>query len=303
MRRTGVAVTAAVVAALVALSGCGAPGGTDGDLVDGWSAMAAPEGFTPPAEACHTAGFTDVQARSAYESVDCDQPHRTETIAVGEFTAEAAAATAPPATGTAGAQSAYRDCDTKAIAFTGGDWRAARLWLGVTHPTPAAWTGGARWYRCELLEVTSIEDDGDVVARTGSLRSALTDQASPLRLSCYGVQLDDAGAIDTMPARSCSATHNAEFVGVWTAGELPYPKEGTQWVPFHTGCRELIARYVGVPNDKNLEFRTGVISLPGGEDVWSDGDRGVRCYLWVADAAFTASIKGGGDKIMPIQYE
>ncbi len=271
MRRTGAAAVAVATAVALgaALTGCGAPDGTDGDLTDKWPELAAPSGFTPTPDACHVAGFADVQARSAYEQVDCDRPHKTETVAVGTYTGDEAVATAPPAPGTAGAQDAYADCDALTVAFVGGDWRTARLWIGVTRPTPAAWTGGARWYRCELVEVSSIEDDGDLVNRTGSLRSVLTDQASPLRLTCYAVQLDAAGAIDTMPARSCTAVHNAEFAGVWTAGELPYPKQGAEWVPFHAGCRALIAKYVGVPNDKNLEFRTGVVSLPGGPDVWA----------------------------------
>ena len=228
MRRTGVAAALAIVLTAI-LAGCGAPAGVDGDLTDGWSAMAAPTGFTPPAGACHASGFDEVGTRSAYEQVDCDQAHRTETVAVGAFTGDLATAAAPPASGSAGARAAYQDCDARAVAFVGADWRTARLWLGVVQPSPAAWTGGARWYRCDLVEVTSIEDDGDLVDRTGSLRSALTDRASPLRLTCYGIQLDAAGSIDTMPRRSCTAVHNAEFVGVWTAGELPYPRTGAPW--------------------------------------------------------------------------
>jgi hypothetical protein len=60
---------------------------------------------------------------------------------------------------------------------------------------------------------------------------------------------------------------------------------------------------VGVPVDANLEFRTGVVSLPGGPDVWAAGDRGVRCYLWLDAAKLTASLKGKGPKAMPVQYE
>ena len=41
--------------------------------------------------------------------------------------------------------------------------------------------------------------------------------------------------------------------------------------------------------------------LPGGEDVWKLGDRGVRCYLWLDAAELTASLKGKGDKGLPVQ--
>jgi hypothetical protein len=174
----------------------------------------------------------------------------------------------------------------------------------VTHPSAAAWTGGSRWFRCDVLEISSIEDDGGLVQRTGSLRDALQQAASPLLLTCYAVQMDTNGAIGTMPDASCAAKHSAEFVGVWYAGvAAAYPKTDAQWATFHTGCRKLIATYVGVPDDPDLQYRTGVVSLPGGEDVWALGDHGVRCYLWVDDATLTSSLKGKGPTALPIQYK
>jgi hypothetical protein len=53
----------------------------------------------------------------------------------------------------------------------------------------------------------------------------------------------------------------------------------------------------------DLEFRTGVVSLPGGEDVWAAGDHAVRCYLWLDSAKLTSSLKGRGVKALPVQYE
>jgi hypothetical protein len=198
---------------------------------------------------------------------------------------------------------AYQDCDTKTTEYVGAAWRTGRLWIGVVQPSPQAWTGGARWYRCEVIEISSIEDDGGLVQRTGSLRDALASSASPLRLTCYAIKLDAKGAIDTMPAVSCVTTHNAEFVGVWFAGDVPYPEAGGDWTTFHNGCRKLIAAYVKVPVDANLEFRTGVVSLPGGPDVWAAGDHAVRCYLWLDAAKLTTSLKGKGPKALPVQYE
>ena len=49
---------------------------------------------------------------------------------------------------------------------------------------------------------------------------------------------------------------------------------------------------MGVPDDADLEFRTGVVSLPGGPDVWAAGDHAVRCYLWLDAAKLTTSLKG-----------
>jgi Septum formation len=294
---------AAALISLLLLTGCGNPGGVDGDLTDGWAAIGAPTGFIPVAGTCHLANFSLVGTRTAYEEVDCDLKHRTETVFVGEYPDPAAEAAAPPAEGSAGARAAYRVCDAQTTEFVGAPWRTGRLWIGVTHPSPAAWTGGARWFRCEVLEISSIEDDGGLVMRLGSLEDALKTTSSDLRLTCYAIQLDSAGAISTMPSAGCNATHNAEFVGVWQAGSLPYPKTDEQWADFHDGCRKLIATYTGVPDDADLQYRTGVVSLPGGEDVWALGDRGVRCYLWLDGASLTSSLKGKGTTALPVQYK
>ena len=302
--RTRLGITAASSLLVLLAGGCGNPGGVDGNLTNNWEPIGAPVGFTPSADTCHLANFAVVGTRNAYEEVDCELKHRTETVYVGTYEEPAAEADTPPAEGSAGARVAYRTCDTEASGFVGAPWRTGRLWIGVTHPSPEAWTGGARWFRCELLEISSIEDDGGLVLRTGSLRDALQDRASPLRLTCYAIKLGTGGAIDTMPPARCTGEHNAEFVGVWTAGEdLAYPQEDSQWPKFHDGCRKLIASYVGVPDDADLQYRTGVVSLPGGEDVWALGDRGVRCYLWLDGTALTSSLKGKGTKGMPIQYK
>ena len=297
------AAVAAYLTAIAVLAGCGNPGNVDGDLVNDWTPISAPEGFTPQAGTCHLASFAEAAARDAYETIDCALQHRTETVYVGRYGVPASDADRPPAKGSAGARAAYRECDLKTTAFVGAPWRLGRLWIGVSHPTPDAWTGGARWFRCEVVEVSSIEDDGGLVQRAGSLRDVLKPAASPLRLACYAIQLDPTGAITTMPVSRCATKHNAEFVGVWYAPALAYPKKDSQWEKFHDGCRKLIASYVGVPIDGNLEFRTGVVSLPGGEDVWASGDHAVRCYLWLDSAELTSSLKGKGAKALPIQYE
>jgi hypothetical protein len=300
--RTRLGITA-VLGTLVLLAGCGKPGGVDGNLVNGWAPIGAPNGFTPAAETCHLANFAQIGPRATYEQVDCELKHRTETVYVGTYPTPAADSDAPPADGSAGAREAYRSCDLKTTEYVGGPWRTARLWIGVTHPAAAAWTGGARWFRCDVLEISSIEDDGGLVQRVGSLKDAVSATASPLLLTCYAIKLDANNAIDTMPAAACAAQHNAEFVGIWYAGDLAYPQKDAQWAKFHDGCRKLIATYVGVPDDADLQYRTGVVSLPGGDDVWALGDHGVRCYLWLDGAALTASLKDAGAKALPIQYK
>lgn len=301
--RTRLGVTAALILLAVLAGGCGNPGGVDGVLVDDWGVIGAPTGFQPAPDTCHLANFAPIGTRATYEEVDCELRHRTETVYVGTYESPAAEADTPPAEGSAGARAAYRTCDEQTTDYVGGPWRTGRLWIGVTHPSAAAWTGGARWFRCEVLEISSIEDEGDLVLRPGSVKDALRSSASALRLTCYAIELDKAGQIAKMPAASCAAKHNAEFVGVWDAGDRAHPKKGGSWAAFHDGCRTLIARYVDVPDDKDLQFRTGVVSLPGGEDVWALGDRGVRCYLWLDGAELTSSAKGKGGDLLPIQYK
>jgi hypothetical protein len=294
---------AALSALLLSAAGCGLPGGVDGDLTNGWAAMAPATGFEPETATCHGANFNTVGARNTYDEIDCKLQHRTETVYVGTYESPAADADEPPADGSAGARSAYKTCDEKTTTYLGGQWRNARIWIGVTHPTTAAWTGGARWYRCEALELSSVEDDGGLVQRVGSLQGVLADGGSELMLGCYAVAMDSSGAIAGMPGVACSAKHNGEFVGVWYAKDLAYPKDDAAWTKFHDGCRGLIATFASVPDDKDLQYRTGVISLPGSSDVWRQGDFGVRCYLWLDGTELTATMKGKGATALPVQYK
>ncbi|MCU7722406.1 septum formation family protein [Actinoplanes sp. KI2] len=285
------------------LAACGMPGGVDGDLTNGWGAMEPATGFQPAAGTCHGANFDPVGSRWTYEDVDCKQQHRTETVYVGTYNSPAADAAEPPAAGSDAAKAEYRICDRQTTTYLGGPWRTARIWIGVTRPTAAAWTGGARWFRCEALELSSVEDNGVLVQRTGTLRNALAGGPSDLRLTCYAVATDSSGAIAGMPGVGCSAKHNAEFAGVWYAKGLAYPKDAKAWSTFHDGCRAVVASYVKVPNDKDLQYRTGVISLPGSAEVWQAGDHGVRCYLWMDGAELTSSLQGKGAKSLPVQYK
>ena len=129
------------------------------------------------------------------------------------------------------------------------------MWIGVTQPTKAAWTGGARWYRCEVLVSSSVEDDGGLVQRVGSLKDALDEPKSPLLLTCYAVQLDKDGKIGTMPAASCARPAQRRVRRVLGGrGDFDYPETSKEWDAFHDGCRELIASYVEVPDDADLQY-------------------------------------------------
>ncbi|MEV1144028.1 septum formation family protein [Micromonospora sp. NPDC049799] len=296
MRRAWRAVVAAVaVGALV--GGCGAAGGVDGDLTDDWAALPAPGPFTPAAEVCHEADFTETVTLAAYAPVDCAFPHRVETVHVGSFPS---ARPAPPPGGSTELRGAFTECDTRATGYVGDDWRAGRLRLSVALPTVPAWTAGSRWYRCDLSEVTTVEAGAAVVARTGSLRDLLKSP-SPLRLGCQQSRGGStAGSLTLVPVE-CGTRHDAEFVGVWRAPDRPYPTRNADWAPLYDGCRTVLGRYVGVPDDPALKLRSAVVVRPPGAGRWRVGDRGVRCYLRLSDRTVTASLKGAGPAGLPVR--
>ncbi|MEH0938415.1 septum formation family protein [Micromonospora psammae] len=296
MRRWWRAVAVSGLAAL-ALTGCDTPAGGDGDLTDDWPALAAPAGFVPAVGACHP-GVQDVGWLGGWNPVDCAGPHRAETLHVGTLTGAAAAGAAPPPVGSAGMLAARGECDREIRRAVGGDWRSARLGLAVVFPSPPAWTGGARWFRCDLTEIRSIDEPG-ARTRTGSLRGALTGDTD-LRLRCFNpkVRGDD---VEAMVPASCAARHHAEFVGVWQAPELSWSELARGGTRVHRGCAALVARYTGVPNDGNLRFRAGSIFYHPLEREWRSGNRGVQCFVWVADRTLTRSVKGVGPKGLPIR--
>jgi hypothetical protein len=293
--------TALALAGVVGLvlGGCGAPGGADGNLVDDWAAIGEPKMFVPTPETCHPADFVETVYLSSYFPVDCSVSHRVETVHVGTFTGALDSA-APPARGSAPRRAAYAECDRQARGFLGADWRVARLWLGVAIPSERAWLAGARWFRCDLVEMIEVEENNISTTRTGSLKGALRSPG-PLHLTCYHTTLDRNDQIDRMPAVDCDERHNSEFAGVWRAPEdLGYPDAERDWQDFYDGCYRVVARYVEVPQS-SVRFRTGIVALPGRPDDWEAGDRGVRCYLWISDGRFTRSLKGAGPAGLPIR--
>ncbi|MGW4498627.1 septum formation family protein [Micromonospora sp. NPDC004336] len=297
MRRSMTTLLAAVTTAAL-LVGCAGSAGLDGDLVDDWAALPAPGPFTPAAGVCQAADFADVVTLAAYAPMDCAAPHRIETVHVGAFPADRAT---PPATGSAELRGAFAECDARATGHVGDDWRAGRLRLAVALPSAAGWAAGSRWYRCDLAEVSTVEAAATVVIRSGSLRGALAGP-SPLRLGCQRARAS-GGAVRALLPVDCATRHDAEFVGVWRAPDRAYPSRAADWAPLYAGCRSVLGRYVGVPDDADLRFRSGVVVRPPGAGRWRVGDRGVRCYLWLDNRTVTGSLRGAGPAALPVRTE
>ncbi|MFC4146694.1 septum formation family protein [Micromonospora mangrovi] len=295
MRRAMTTLVAALVAGAV-LGGCAATGGLDGDLTDDWAAPPAAGAFTPAAGVCQVVDTGGTLTLAAYEPVGCDLPHRVETVHVGVLPTARATV---PVVGSPELRGAFADCDTRASGYVGDDWRAGRLRLAVALPSAPGWAAGSRWYRCDLTELTTVEEKAEVVTRTGSLRDALKGP-SALRLGCQQTGLS-ARRVQTLTPVTCTGRHDAEFVGVWKAPDRPYPRKDADWAPLYTGCRGVVATYVGVPNDALLRFRSGVVVRPPGPGRWTAGDRGIRCYLWLSDRTVTASLKAAGPTGLPVR--
>jgi hypothetical protein len=293
-----VAVAAAGGLSAGVLAGCSLPAGVDGKLVDDWAAVSEPKSFTPPAEVCHDADFTASASLASFNPVECTKPHRTETIFVGTFTA--AGLSSPPASGSDELRDAYAECDKKVRDYLGSDFRTGRLWLGVAVPSSKGWKGGSRWFRCELAEKRDHENLGDTVRRTESLKGALR-RSGPLNLACYQVKAQKDGRIDSRNPVICDRTHNSEFAGVFTAPVEAYPNSQSDWDKMHAACRSTVAKYVRLPDDGNLRFRTGTVVVPGSPEDWQMGNRGVRCYLYNSGKTFTRSLKGAGPSGLPVQ--
>lgn len=194
-------------------------------------------------------------------------------------------------------RAAQAGCDTAVNKAVGADWRSGRLGLTVVLPSPPAWSGGARWYRCDVTEISSI-DDTAVDLRTGSLRGALSG-AAPLAYRCFNPKMVKDN-IDEMVPVSCTAKHHAEFVGVWQAPDTSYAEFTRGTKRTHQACQTMIARYAKVPDNSQLDFRAGTIYYQPYEEEWRNGNRGVQCFLWISDRNLTRSMKNAGTKGLPV---
>ncbi|PWR08468.1 hypothetical protein DKT68_15825 [Micromonospora acroterricola] len=295
MRRWLAAVAVGATVAL-ALAGCGAPAGVDRDLIDDWPAPVAAQQFVPAANVCHHSS-QQVGFLTGYNPMECGESHRVETMHVGTLTGPGAARSTPPPPGSPGMRAAQAACDKEVSKAVGADWRSGRLGLTVVLPSTPAWAGGARWYRCDVTELASI-DDTSVDLRTGSLRGALTG-AAPLAYRCFNPKLVK-DEIDEMAPVSCTSRHHAEFVGIWQAPDISYAEFNRTTKRTHRACQTVTAKYAKVPDNSQLDFRAGTIYYQPYEQEWKNGNRGVQCFLWISDRALTRSMKNAGTKGLPV---
>lgn len=283
---------AAAAAALVTLpaTGCSA-GPAGGDITSQWPMIAAAAPFRPATGTCHET-LEAIGAADTYLPVSCPELHVSETFHVGT----AQEAPVVPSTGSAPAKQAYEQCAGQAATYLGGPWRGARVTVHVIWPSRKGWSGGSRWFRCDLTE-TDLDAQNDK-SRTGSLAGALRG-TSALLLGCFKPKVS-ADDVRTMTAVSCTTGHQAEYVGTWTAPDIPYAEQTADRTHTATGCRSVIAGYTGVPDDAEMQYRSGWISYNPTRAQWQLGERRVRCFLWFSDRTLTRSLKSAGPAALPV---
>lgn len=298
MRRM-IAATAGAVAALL-LAGCTTvPEGLDGDVTNGWSTVGTPMAFKPVAGACHEE-LEATGPMETYRPVPCTAVHLSETVGLGTFAGTTATQTHVPEPGSAAEMTAYQDCSQKISAFVGGPWRSGRIAATVVLPSQAGWSGGARWYRCDVGEADL--NSSRHVRRKGTMARGLTG-AAPLRLGCFNpvIARDD---VQKMKAVPCAKKHHAEFVGLWNAPRMSYATLRSDQKRTARGCRTAIAKFAKVPDNSDIKYRSGWISYNPTEEQWERGERGVQCFLWLS-RKLTRSMKGAGTgkSGLHIQYQ
>jgi len=296
-RRWSTTTVLAGVAALT-LTGCAPSAGVDGDLSDGWGAPPEPVSFVPAAGACHPVE-EEIGFLSTYDPVDCAESHLMETVHVGEFTGPDTDGATPPPSGSPGMRAARADCEQHVNDLLGGPWRSGPMTVRVVPPSGQAWSGGVRWFRCDLGQIRGLENP-DLLVRTGDLKDAL-GEGSELAYHCFRPTFTGDDITEMAPS-PCTEKHEAEFVGVWTAPESSYTAFANDTDRQHRECRKVIAAFAKVPDDSDLVYRVGTIIYQPTEAEWADGSRGSRCFLWRDTPKLTSSIKGAGTRGLPINY-
>lgn len=296
MRRRVIAAAAALCATL-ALSGCaGLPAGTDGNLTNDWPAMAQAKLTIPAAGTCYQSqynrvGYGDVGV------VDCALTHYVETAYVGEFTGADAARSTPPAADSPALPATYAQCQKGANDYLGGDWHNGLLWLGLVVPSDNAWRGGARWFRCDLVHYSDPFDE--TIVSTGVVKGDLAGPRTTAYTCLTTTEGTDQTILTATPA-DCASPHQAEFAGLYTAPDVPYPSDDAARKKMgENGCENVVATFLGYASPS--QWRNQAVGLwwhGFSEGQWKLGDRTTECfaYAFTKSHQLIGSVKGIRDQ-------
>ena len=271
----------------LALAGCAdLPSGVDGDLTNGWAAPSAAQQFRPAAAQCHP-DVVEQGTIDDYAPVACRGPHVAETVAIADL---------PDLPAGQRKGRAFRECSKRVTTFLGGDWRTGWLVLQPVLPSPQAWAGGARWYRCDLVETSPV--DGDLVRRSGSLKGSLAG-AGKVRMTCADPSVAGERVAAMRPV-ACAKAHTAEFAGIFESRRSSVAALTAS--EMEKGCHRAIAKFTGIPADNSVRNRVGWLGFPPDDASWKLGDRAVRCFLWLNGERMTGTYKNAGTRKLKIHY-
>ncbi|MCA2217528.1 septum formation family protein [Jidongwangia harbinensis] len=239
----------------------------------------------PAAAGCYDE-VTPIAPPTPRAVVRCADRHLAETYHVGG-----------PAAGEPAERAAVADCTRHADAFLGGPWRTGPFTVQPVLPSAEARTAGARWHRCDLVQIDLLH--GTAVVRTDSLRGALTG-AAPLRLRCFDAVMTAEDRLESLTPAPCDRPHDAEFAGPWDApADLAHDRIFDD-PRTASGCRGAIAGFLGLPDDDELADRVGWLGLALGRAEWDLGLRTLQCLFWADDGPVTGSYRDAGPDQFPV---
>jgi hypothetical protein len=255
------AASAAVL--LLLLAGCtGTTGASKGE-----STVAPVE--APTLGACRVLTPEDIaQPANDSEVVPCGREHTAETFAVGTFPRELAkkAEYTDPDLGSY----VYRTCSEKFEKFLGGDESAvirSMLTWAWFRPSEAAWTQGARWYRCDVVAGTEESESLRALPRTAE--GLLVGRPDDEWMMCAnGATV--AGSVKV----PCSEPHDWRAVTTIKVGHEndAYPGDRLVAVRSRDFCSDSVGAWMNYP----VDYEFGYTYF--GEADWKAGNRRSICW-------------------------
>ena len=260
LRRTHVGAIRAVATAVVVLLGATACGGGAGSAT-------APEP-QPETGACRMLSPGDVaEPTDLTATVNCTEPHSAETYAVGQLPPEYDdAGRDDPAVGAW----AYQTCATQFQDFVGADdslvMRTVVSWVWF-RPSEAAWDGGARWYRCDV--VGGGEQSKEYVDLPTTARALLEGKPQDRWLVCA-----DGATVSGAVKVACTEPHSWRAVTTIQVGKADAAYPGDRKVESTTKafCSKSVGAWLGYP----VDFDYGYTWFA--EEEWDAGNRRSVCW-------------------------
>jgi hypothetical protein len=287
----------ALVTLVLAATACSRTVG-DRRLVDEWAAMPEAKLVLPVAGECSRAGGVysyEVVPAAPQKVASCAELHTLELIHLGVFTGADADRPTPPPKGSDAHRRAHAECVKAAVEFLGDDWKTGWLDLVYLPASDLHWTGGARYFRCDLVEVTG--EQGVMLPRVGTARDGLRGD-KPLAVRCVDAVNVQGELIAEVGRADCTQPHDYELAGVVRLPEGPYPDERTLERVYNAACVATIGSFLGIRPDAPVAF--GYLQWEPSKDEWEVGDRGGTCYVGAyGSKKLKQSVRGWGNRPLP----